>query len=87
VEVHYSQKTNNGRFTYLLTSAKAWGDTLASAHFVIKLPKNFTLKSSTYKYLPYSSNPDYNIYKISNHYFVPKDELAFSWQADKATLP
>lgn len=82
VEVNYSQKTNNGRFKYLLTSAKAWGDTLSSATFIIKLPKTFTLKSSTYKYLPYSSDPEYNIYKISNHYFVPKDELAFSWQTN-----
>jgi hypothetical protein len=82
VEVNYRQKTNNGRFKYLLTSARAWGDTLSSATFIIKLPKTFTLKSSTYKYLPYSSDPDYNIYTISNHYFVPKEELMFSWQTD-----
>lgn len=78
-KVHFTQRTTNNCFEYILTTTRSWSKPLENAKFIIKLPLKFEIKFLSYEYNEKIFVYNYIVYIIDKENFMPQENLIVEW--------
>jgi hypothetical protein len=84
IRVDYAQPTRVANGRYLLTTTQAWRRPIGRAEYLLHLPGNSELVSSSYALARLPATGPGRAYSFSKTSFLPTEEWDFAWKEEPA---
>ena len=87
LRLRYSQRLNEPKAVYLVTTARKWARPLEKAEFLVEVPNS--LKDILLSYTPDATKQDgaKRVYRFVRRLFRPKKELQVTWKRQNKEAP
>ena len=86
IRLDYAQPTRVANGRYLLTTTQAWRRPIGRAEYLLHLPRNSPLVSSSYALTRLPAAGPWRTYCFSKMRFLPTEEWDFAWQEEPARV-
>ncbi len=84
IRLDYVQPSHVSRGRYLLTTTRPWRRPIGRADYVLRLPRDFNLRSSNYAVSPAPASGAWQAFTFSKTDFFPEQDWEFAWHESRA---